>query len=172
MSEKLLLAGVIGNPIAHSKSPLLHMHWMRRHGLHGHYVPLKVEPATLETVLDALPKMGFFGVNVTLPYKEDALRLAKSASDQASLIGAANTLTFLPSQGFHADNTDGSGFIQNVLQHVPDWHPSRAPAAVIGAGGAARAIVCALLSAGVPEVRVMNRTKARAENLKTDFGAH
>lgn len=165
------LAGVIGWPVAHSRSPALHGHWLRRYGLAGHYVPLAVRPEHLAQVLHALPRAGFVGVNVTIPHKEAVLALADAVTDRAALIGAANTLIFRPEGGIHADNTDGYGFTASLMQQAPGWRPAAGPAAVIGAGGAARAVVTALLDCGVPEVRIVNRTRHRADRIKADFGA-
>lgn len=170
MSDKIPLAGVIGSPIAHSKSPLLHRHWLERYGIRGYYIPMDVAQADLKQVLEALPRMGFVGVNVTIPHKESILRLADLISDRAALIGAANTLIFRADGKVHADNTDGVGFIENLRQGAPDWDPTAGPAAVLGAGGAARAIVTALADQGVREIRISNRTRSRAEALRAEFG--
>ena len=169
MTEKVLLAGVIGDPIAHSKSPVLHGHWLARYGIKGHYVPLHVSHEKLGKVLKQLPNMGFKGVNVTIPHKELALSMATGVSDRAALIGAANTLTFT-SGGIQADNTDGVGFIANIKQVVPEWQPSDGPAMVLGAGGAARAVLSALIQGGSPRVILANRTRARAETLRSQLG--
>jgi shikimate dehydrogenase len=163
-----LLAGVMGWPIRHSRSPRLHGHWLRRYGVDGHYVPLAVRPQDFAAAFAALPLLGFRGVNVTIPFKETVLTLVGSVSDRAAQIGAANTITFDPHGGSHADNTDGYGFLENLRQGAPDW---RGPALVLGAGGASRAVVAALLSDGAPEVRVANRTRARAEQIRDHFGA-
>jgi shikimate dehydrogenase len=168
---KVPLAAVLGSPIAHSRSPALHGFWLRRHGIAGHYIPIDVAPGDLAEALRMMPRLGFVGCNVTLPHKEAVLALADIVTDRAALIGAANTLIFRKDGKLHADNTDGIGFINNLRQEAPQWVPSVGPAAVFGAGGAARAIVSALLDAGVPEVRVANRTRTRAETLRTDFGA-
>lgn len=170
MSDPVRLAGVIGCPAGHSLSPRLHGHWLQRYGLRGHYVPLEVAQADLAEVLRLMPKMGFVGANVTIPHKESALKLADIVSDRAALIGAANTLIFRSDGRIHADNTDGQGFIANLRQEVPHWEPSAGPAAVFGAGGAARAVVVALLDAGVPELRIANRSRPRAEALRAEFG--
>jgi shikimate dehydrogenase len=164
------LAGVIGWPVGHSRSPRLHGHWLRRHGIAGHYVPMAVAPADLAAAFAALPKLGFRGVNVTIPHKEQALALADAASDAARRIGAANTITFLPDRTVHADNTDHYGFLANLRQAIPMWSPSAGPALVLGAGGAARAVVSALLAEGAPEVRLANRTRGRAETLAAQLG--
>ncbi|MFV0408465.1 MAG: shikimate dehydrogenase [Paracoccus sp. (in: a-proteobacteria)] len=165
------LAGVVGWPIAHSRSPRLHRHWLDRYELPGHYVPLSVHPENLAEALAALPKMGFVGLNVTVPHKEAVLKLADIVTDRAALIGAANTLIFREDGKIHADNTDGYGFITNLTQNAPEWRADQGPAAVIGAGGAARAVVASLLESGVPELRISNRTKIRAEQIKAEFGA-
>jgi shikimate dehydrogenase len=150
---------------------VLHGYWLRKYGLPGHYVPLHVAQDDLETVLRTLPLMGFRGVNVTIPHKESALRLADTVSDRAAVIGAANTLTFLDNGKIHADNTDGLGFLASLRQGAPDWDPRTGPAAVLGAGGAARAIITSLIESGVPEIRLSNRTRSRSDGLKSEFGA-
>ncbi len=165
------LAGVIGFPIGHSKSPVLHGYWLRELGIQGYYVPLLMSQAEFVGGLRSLPKLGFKGVNVTLPHKIPALGLADTVTDRAALIGAANTLTFKSDGSISADNTDGYGFIQNLRQNAPDWNASNGPALVLGAGGAARAIVSALLSEGVTELRLANRTRGRADMLADQFGA-
>lgn len=168
--NRIPLAGVIGHPIAHSKSPQLHGHWLKKYGLAGHYIPMDVTPEVLETVLRTLPKAGFVGANVTVPHKEAALRIADHVSERASVIGAANTLVFQDDGTIHADNTDGYGFMQNLRSGAPDWVPSDGPAVVFGAGGAARAVLQGLLDAGVPQIMLTNRTRARADQLKDEFG--
>lgn len=167
---KIPLAGVIGSPIAHSRSPRLHGHWLRKYGLQGYYVPMDIAAEDLESSLRHMQKMGFVGVNITLPYKEKVMEIADLVSDRATLIGAANTLIFRKDGRIHADNTDGYGFIENLRQSAPNWNPKGGPAVVFGAGGAARAIVASLLDVGVPEIRITNRTRLRAEKLREDFG--
>lgn len=168
---RIPLAGVIGSPVAHSRSPLLHTHWLKTYGIAGYYIPMDVAQADLREVIAALPKAGFVGVNVTIPHKESVLALADVVTDRAALIGAANTLIFRGDGRIHADNTDGYGFIANLRQNAPGWAPAAGPAAVIGAGGAARAVVASLIEVGVPEIRLANRTRARAEALRQEFGA-
>jgi shikimate dehydrogenase len=169
--HRIPLAGVIGSPIAHSKSPRLHRHWLAKYGLAGDYVPLHVEKDDLPDVLRALPKMGFVGANVTIPHKVAVLEIADQVSDRASLIGAANTLTFLEGGKIIADNTDGYGFLANLKQGAPQWRPDLGPAAVLGAGGAARAVIVSLLDAGVPEILLANRTRTKADVLRSEFGS-
>lgn len=171
MSEaKIPLAGVIGHPIAHSRSPRLHRHWLQTYGIDGHYIPMDVAPEDLEQVLRSLPKAGFVGVNITVPHKEAVMKIADQITDRATLIGAANTLIFRPDGKIHADNTDGYGFMENLRSGAPDWDPTAGPAVVLGAGGAARAVISALCEVGVPEIILTNRTRARADQLREDFG--
>ncbi|QBF29599.1 shikimate dehydrogenase [Thalassococcus sp. S3] len=168
--NKIPLAGVIGSPIGHSKSPKLHGYWLKAHGLRGHYIPMDVAREDLQQVIRMLPRMGFVGVNITIPHKETILAVADMITDRATLIGAANTLIFRRDGQIMADNTDGYGFIENIKQGAPNWTPKSGPAVVFGAGGAARAVVAALADAGVSEVLLTNRTRVRAEKLKADFG--
>lgn len=168
---RIPLAGVIGHPIAHSRSPALHGYWLRRYGIKGHYIPMDVSTDDLQRALEMLPRLGFVGINVTIPHKEAVLKLADVVTDRAALIGAANTLIFRADGRIHADNTDGAGFMANLRQNAPIWDPTAGPAAVFGAGGAARAVIAALIEVGVPEVRLANRTRPRAEALRADFGA-
>lgn len=165
------LAGVIGHPIAHSRSPLLHKHWLRTYGLAGDYVPLHVSEHDLETVLRALPLMGFVGVNITIPHKVAVMDIVDHISDRAILIGAANTLIFRADGKIHADNTDGYGFIANLKQNAPGWLASAGPAAVLGAGGAARAVITSLIEMGTTEILLSNRTRPKADALKSEFGS-
>ncbi|MCA2011853.1 shikimate dehydrogenase [Cereibacter sphaeroides] len=163
----LPLAGVIGDPVAHSRSPRLHGHWLKHYGINGHYVPLHIRPEDFGDAVRMLPKMGFRGVNVTIPHKHDALGVADIVTPLADRIGAANTLTFTP-EGIEADNTDAYGFAQNILASHADWAPKIV--ALVGAGGASRAVIVALQDAGVEEIRLSNRTQARAEELAGDLG--
>jgi shikimate dehydrogenase len=168
--KRIPLAGVIGSPVAHSRSPRLHRHWLVTNGIRGHYIPMDVSRDDLEKVIRTLPSMGFVGVNITIPHKEAVMDIADQITDRATLIGAANTLIFRRDGKIHADNTDGYGFFENLKIGAPDWNPKSGPAVVLGAGGAARAVVASLTGAGVPEVLLSNRTRVRAEKLKEDFG--
>lgn len=167
---KIPLAGVIGSPIAHTKSPLLHTYWLNQLRINGFYIPIDVATCNLKDILQNMPKMGFVGANITIPHKEKVLLLADEVSDRASIIGAANTLSFSQNGKIYADNTDGIGFINNIRQNAPEWVPQNGPAMLLGAGGAARAVVACLLENGVPEIRIANRTKLRAEQFVKDFG--
>ena len=171
MTDRVPLAAVLGSPVAHSRSPALFAHWLRQMGLRGHYVPIDVAPDRLAETLKALPGLGFRGVNVTIPHKTAALALADTVTDRAALIGAANTLTFFEDGRLHADNTDGLGFLAALRAGSPGWRGDAGPAAVLGAGGAARAVIAALIEAGVPEIRLTNRSRAKAEALRSEFGA-
>ncbi len=168
--ERPRLAGVCGFPIGHSKSPVLFAHWFREYAIAGHYVPLLVAPDDFQKVLRSLPLAGFRGVNVTVPHKQAALALADRASEAARAIGAANTLTFHPEGAIEADNSDAFGFLANLRDGAPGWDPRAGSAVLLGAGGAARAAAWVLLDAGVPELRIVNRTRARAEELRRHFG--
>ena len=170
MLNKIPLAGVIGSPIAHSKSPALHGYWLKSLGIQGHYIPMDVSSDNLSEVVKMMPKMGFVGANVTVPHKEAVMKIADLITDRAALIGSANTLIFRKDGKIHADNTDSYGFVQNLRHKAPNWNPKAGPAALLGAGGAARAVISALLEVGVPEIMISNRTKLRAEKLREDFG--
>jgi shikimate dehydrogenase len=164
------LAAVLGDPVAHSRSPALHGHWLARHGLCGHYIPIRVTPAGFPAALGWLARLGFVGVNVTLPHKEAALAAATTATDAARRVGAANLLTFGPDGAIHADNTDGAGFLSHLRQAAPGWDAAAGPVLILGAGGAARAIADALAGAGVPELLIANRTPDRAAALAAAIG--
>ena len=170
MTASVPLAAVIGDPIDHSKSPVLHGFWLRAYQISGHYVPLHVTSADLEQVLAAMPRMGFVGANVTIPHKETVLDLADTVTDRARAIGAANTLTFHKDGKIEADNTDGYGFLANIQQNAPAFDAKDGPAVILGAGGAAKAVIYALLEAGAPQVRVLNRNLDRAKNLSARLG--
>lgn len=169
ISGKAKLAGVIGWPVKHSKSPPLHGYWLEKYGIDGGYVPLLVDPKDFETAIRGLQASGFCGCNVTVPHKENALKIADETTPRAAKIGAANTLVFREDGSIHADNTDGYGFYEALIQDAPDWKPEAGPAVVLGAGGASRAILVALVEAGVPEIRLTNRSKERAENLVNEL---
>lgn len=168
--DRIPLAGVIGAPIAHSKSPALFRHWLDTYNLPGHYIPMHIVPEDLRETLKTLPKLGFVGLNVTIPHKVDVMGFADIITDRATLIGAANTLIFRKDGSIHADNTDGFGFVENLRQNAPDWDPKAGPAVVLGAGGAARAVIASLLDVGVPEIILTNRSRNRADHLQSEFG--
>jgi|TARA_R110002072_G_scaffold12038_10_gene53024 shikimate dehydrogenase len=166
LTGKAKLAGVLGWPVAHSLSPRLHGFWLSRHGLDGAYLPLPVAPEKFASAVKSLRDLGFQGANVTLPHKQAAYQLCTKLSQRAQRIGAVNTLFFRHGR-IEGDNSDGFGFFENLSQAAPQWDPMAGPAVVLGAGGAARALLVALLDAGVPEIRLLNRTRERAQTLAT-----
>jgi shikimate dehydrogenase len=170
LSGRARLAGVMGWPVAHSLSPRLHGHWLRRYEIDGAYVPLPVLPERLEQALCALPALSFAGTNLTIPHKEAAVPLVDRLSPAAERIGAVNTVVVEPDGTLSGDNTDGFGFIASLSESRVGWHAAAGPAVVLGAGGAARAIAVALLDAGASEVRLLNRTAERAHALAAELG--
>lgn len=164
-----VLAGVIGWPVAHSRSPLLHGHWIAEHGLRGAYVPLAVAPGRLEAALRGLPALGFAGCNVTIPHKVDTLHRVDRVEPLARRIGAVNLVVVAADGTLEGRNTDAFGFVQSLHESQPGWRSDAGPAVVLGAGGAARAIVAGLMDAGAREIRLLNRTAARAEELAADL---
>lgn len=170
LSGKARIAGVMGWPVGHSLSPRLHGYWLREHRIDGAYVPMAVQPGDFPRVLKTLPRMGFAGTNVTVPHKEAALRTVDAADENALRVGAVNTVIVTGDGSLFGCNTDGFGFLENLKSGAPDWRPDRGPAMVIGAGGAARAVCAALLDAGTPEVRLINRDPGRAEVLRDHVG--
>ena len=170
LSGKAALAGVIGYPVKHSKSPKLHGYWLERYGIDGTYVPLEVHPDDFDKVVIGLKLSGFKGVNVTVPHKENALKIADEVSQIAQKIGSSNTLIFKEDGLIYADNTDGFGFWENLLEKTPSLLTNIPKTAVVlGAGGAARAILVTLKEKGVEEIRLLNRTKSRAQYLVDDL---
>lgn len=162
-------ACVIGWPIEHSRSPLIHGYWLRQYGIDGSYTKEAVRPEDVATFLRTLDAQGLVGCNVTVPHKETAYAIAEERDASARAVQAANTL-WLEGGKLHAANTDTYGFMTYLDHVVPDWKAHDGPVAVLGAGGAARAIVHGFLDAGIEEVRVFNRSPARAEQLAEAFG--
>ncbi len=165
ISGKAKLAGVMGWPVQHSQSPRLHGYWLEHHGIDGIYVPLPVKPNDFEMAFRALPKLGFSGVNITVPHKEQVFNFVDELDPVARQIGAVNTVQIAQDGCMTGYNTDGYGFMENIRQEIPTFNAKNGPAVVLGAGGAARAIVCALVEAGVTEIRLVNRTTTKAEEL-------
>jgi shikimate dehydrogenase len=171
MSEqRFVLAGVMGWPVAHTRSPVIHSHWIAKHGLKGAYVQLPVQPDRLEAAIRGLPALGFAGCNITVPHKVNAMQLMDELHPQAARIAAINTVVVQPDGRLLGVNNDGIGYIQSLRDANPTWRGDAGPALVLGAGGAARAIVVALLDEGVPELRITNRTLEKAQALKDAFG--
>jgi len=169
MNDSYRLAGVMGWPVAHSHSPVLHRYWLERHGLAGDYVKLAVPPQRLGPALRALPNLGFAGCNLTIPHKELALTFIDEVDPEARIIGAVNTIIVRSNGKLRGMNSDAFGFIANLHAEAPNWRPGAGPAVVLGAGGAARAVVSALLAAGVPQLRLVNRHQERAVTLRSAF---
>lgn len=167
------IAGVMGWPVGHSLSPRVHGFWLRQHDIDGAYVPLPVRPEAFSGAIRALAHMGFRGVNVTVPHKHAALSACDEVDAVARRIGAVNTVVFTDGL-LRGSNSDAFGFLENLRAgasgKAKGWQPDAGPAVVLGAGGAARAVVAALVDAGVPEVRVCNRSAERAKTLCRDIG--
>lgn len=170
LSGRARIAGVIGWPVAHSLSPRLHGFWLRHYGIDGAYIPLPVAPQDLEAVVKALPKLGFVGANVTIPHKETVIAHLDHVAPLAQKVGAVNTLIVGTDGKISGLSTDGFGFLASLSASQPGWQAAAGAAVVIGAGGAARAIVQALIEAGVPEIRLVNRTARRARALADHLG--
>lgn len=167
-----VLAGVLGWPVGHSLSPTLHRYWLHENRIGGDYVLLETPPEDLEKVLHALPDKGFSGANVTIPHKQAMVRIVDRLDESARRIGAVNAVTVEEDGSLSGRNTDVFGFLENLRAAMPGWQATGAPAVVLGAGGAARAVVVALLDAGVPELRLANRTPEHAEALAQDIDSH
>jgi shikimate dehydrogenase len=165
------LAGIMGWPVAHSRSPALHNFWIDEQGIDAAYVPLPVRPEQLEPALRALPLLGFRGCNLTLPHKQMALSVVDRVEPLARRIGAVNTIVVAADGTLEGRNTDAFGFRENLRDRAPDWQPAAGPAVVLGAGGAARAVVAALIEDRVEEIRLTNRTIARAEAVAKDLAS-
>jgi shikimate dehydrogenase len=162
-------ACVIGWPVEHSRSPAIHSFWLKAYGINGAYKKEAVPPAEASSFIRSLGERGYVGANVTLPHKIVALEVAERADEAARAIGAANTL-WLDDGKLHASNSDASGFLANLDETAPGWDEGRRPAVVLGAGGAARAIVYALRERGVPQIQVANRSRDKADGLAQAFG--
>ena len=159
----------MGWPISHSRSPLLHGYWLRELNIDGAYLPFAVNPENIEFALRSLPILGISGVNLTVPHKEFAMSVCDHIDSIGRRIGAVNTIIVNDDGTLSGTNTDAFGFLEN-LRAESAWRASAGPALVLGAGGAARAIVAALIDDGICEVRLANRTLSRAEALAADFG--
>lgn len=169
ISGKARIAGVMGWPVDHSRSPRLHNYWLDRHGIDAAYVPLAVAPDTLEQAVRGLPALGFAGANVTIPHKEAVLPFLDQVDSAAERIGAVNTIVIKDGR-LYGSNTDGFGFLENLKAGAPQWRAGAGPAVIIGAGGAAKAVAWALIDAGVPTLQIVNRTATRAEDLAAALG--
>jgi shikimate dehydrogenase len=164
------LAGLLGWPVAHSRSPTIHNHWLNQYGLQGRYVLLPVPPEKLAIALPGLAVLGFRGCNVTTPHKQAVMPLIDHVDPMARRIGAVNTIVVDKDGVLRGFNNDGNGFVQSLRDAKPDWRPDAGPIVVLGAGGAARAVVAALAEQGAREIRVVNRTLERAQTIANDYG--
>ena len=169
--DRFLLAGVMGDPVLHSRSPILHNFWLASHKLAGRYVPLEIKPAGLRAALKALPALGFAGCNLTIPHKVEAMAIVDRVDTAALRIGAINCVTVEPDGSLSGTNNDGFGYFESVQAAHPTWQVDTGPIVVLGAGGGARAVIVALADRGAREIRVLNRTDARAQQLADDLGA-
>ena len=168
LSGAARVAGVMGWPVTHSRSPAIHGHWLERYGIDGAYVPFNVRPEKVGAAVRALATLGFAGTNLTLPHKETVLQTLDEIDPVARRIGAVNTVTVGEDGALLGTNTDAFGFLEHLRAEAPGWLPG--VAVVLGAGGAARAIVTALVDAGAVEIRLANRTPGRSERLATEVG--
>jgi shikimate dehydrogenase len=169
ITGKTLLSGIIGWPVAHSRSPQLHGYWLRKYGINGAMVPLAVRPDALADAVHGLAALGFRGANVTIPHKETVLGLMHEVAPLARRIGAVNTITVGDDGSLLGSNTDAFGFLAHLKASAPGWRANAGPVAVLGAGGAARAVIAALADDGVEEIRLINRTRDRADAVATHF---
>jgi shikimate dehydrogenase len=169
-NDRFLLAAVMGWPIAQTRSPALHNFWFSQYGLKGSYVPLAVEPKRLEAALRALPALNFSGCNLTIPLKQDAMRIVDEVDITAKKIGAISCVAVRADGSLKGMNNDWYGFIHNILEFVPAWSADSGPVVVMGAGGGARAVVYGLMERGAREIRLCNRTLQRAQTLAKEFG--
>jgi shikimate dehydrogenase len=164
------IAGLLGFPVAHSRSPVIHNHWIARYGLQGRYVLFAVPPAQLADALRGLAVLRMRGCNVTTPHKQAVMPLIDHIDPLAKQIGAVNTIVVEDDGTLRGFNNDGNGFVQSVRDAKPGWRPDTGPITVLGAGGASRAVVASLAAQGAREIRVINRTYARAQELQSQFG--
>ena len=161
----------MGWPVAHSRSPRIHNYWLQKHGLTGAYVLLPVAPGNLKVALPGLAALGFRGCNVTIPHKVDAMSLVHALDPNAKRMGALNTIVVQEDGSLKGFNNDGFGYIQSLLDAKPDWRADAGPVTVLGAGGAARAVVLSLADRGAKEIRLINRSPEKAQQLAEEFGA-
>lgn len=164
------VAGVAGAPVRHSLSPIIHNAWLAAAGIDGVYVPFSPPAESFVPFVDGLRGGAVRGLNVTLPFKEEALMAADDISERARLAGAANLLVFSPEGAVHADNTDGLGLLHAFQVQAPGFDPKAGPVVILGAGGAARGAAAAFIQAGAPQVRIVNRTFMRAEQVAGAMG--
>ena len=168
--DRFLLAGLMGWPVMHSRSPTLHSFLMKQHGLTGAYVLLAILPDGLEAALRAMPALRFAGCNLTIPHKETAMAFVDRIDDAAKKIGAISCVTVADDGSLSGTNNDCFGYVEGLIEAVPDLRLEEAAIAVVGAGGGGRGVVYGLLDRGAREVRLVNRHRERAETLRRDIG--
>src|SRR5258708_23695024 len=168
--DRFLLAGVMGDPVMHSRSRKLHNYWLAKYGLTGTYVPLAIKAEHLRAALRALPSLGFSGCNLTIPHKEAALAILDSIDPLASRIGAVNCVAVAADGSLIGQNHDAFGYIESVREAQPAWRADAGPIVVIGAGGGARPGLVGLIDQGAREIRLVNRPPARAKALAGELG--
>ena len=168
--EKFYLVGVMGWPVMHSRSPMMHNYWMQQQGISGTYVFLEIKPGALEGALRALHPLGFSGCNLTIPHKLDAMKIVDEVDDTAKKIGAISCVIVKNDGTLLGTNNDWLGFIGNLKHQQPTWNADAGPCTVIGAGGGGRAVVYGLLREGAREIRLVNRTESKAEKIASDLG--
>jgi shikimate dehydrogenase len=164
------IAGLLGWPVAHSRSPVIHNHWLAQYGIPGRYVLFAVAPEKLENAVRGMAALGLRGCNVTTPHKQAIFPLLDRVDDLARRIGAVNTVVVEKDGTLTGFNNDGNGFIQSLRDADPQWRPDRGPIVVLGAGGAARAVVASLAAQGAREIRVVNRTRDKAQQIADAVG--
>jgi shikimate dehydrogenase len=168
--ERFLLAGLMGSPVLHSRSPKLHNYWLAQHKLAGTYLPLAIPAQRLRAALRALPALGFSGCNLTIPHKEAALEIVDRVDPVARRIGAINCVVVGPDESLEGQNHDAFGYIESIREMQPTWRADSGPIVVICAGGGARAVLVSLIDQGAHEIRLVNRTSARATALQRELG--
>jgi shikimate dehydrogenase len=165
-----VLAGVMGWPIAQSRSPAVHNYWIEKYKLNGRYVPLAVKPESLGEAIRGLPALGFRGCNLTMPHKQMAVTMVDRVTDIARRVGAVNCIVVEPDGKMWGTNNDGEGYYLSLREAAPSWKPADGPVAMLGAGGAARSLLVTLIEKGAREIRLINRTFDKAEKLAKDIG--
>jgi shikimate dehydrogenase len=171
MNKKYTMAGVIGWPVAHSRSPAIHNHWIHQYNLSGGYGQFPVDPKNLDIAIRGMQALGLAGCNITIPHKVAAMRCVDWIDPLAQRMGAINTIVVQADGALHGFNNDGFGYIQSLREAQPSWQANTGPIVVLGAGGAARAIVVSLMDAGAQEIRILNRTRDKADALAQEFGS-
>lgn len=170
LQDRFLMAGVMGWPVMHSRSPLMHNHWFAQENLKGVYVPLAIQPENLTSALRSLHALGFSGCNLTIPHKQQALKIVDEIDPVALKMGAISCVAVKEDGRLVGSNNDAAGFIRNIKEFQPNWQANQGPIVVIGAGGGSRAVCQGLIQEGATEIRLVNRHLERAQIIKADLG--